>query len=118
MKEKVFEYAYKKYGTSPEYLWSKYPDTAVLRNADSRKWYAVLMRIGEDKLGLEGNDEKDIMDVKCDPLIIGSLRLTAGILPGYHMNKKNWITILLDGSVSEDKIFDLMDMSYKLSCKK
>ncbi len=118
MKEKIFEYAYKKYGTSPEYLWAKYPDTAVLRNSGTRKWYAVVMRIGADKLGLEGGDEKDIIDVKCDPLMIGSLRLTAGILPGYHMNKKYWITILLDGTVPYDKIFALMDMSYKLSCNK
>ncbi len=118
MKEKIFEYVYKKYGTSPEYLWERYPDTAVLRNSESRKWYAVFMRIGADKLGLESGDEKDIIDVKCDPLLIGSVRLTEGILPGYHMNKKYWISILLDGSVPEDKIFALIDMSYKLSCKK
>lgn len=39
---------------------------------------------------------------------------TFGFLPGYHMNKQQWITILLDGSVSEAKALDFLDMSYDM----
>ena len=56
----------------------------------------------------------DILDVKCDPEMTGMIIQTYGFLPGYHMNKQHCITILLDGSVSEAKTLDFLDMSYDL----
>ena len=84
-KEEIFEYVQKQYGTIPEYLWSKLPDSAVLRH-ENGKWYAVIMTVEKSKLGLEGNDLVDIMDVKCDPEMISMIIQTYGFLPGYHMN--------------------------------
>ena len=103
----------KQYGSMPEYLWSKLSDSAVLQHKNG-KWYAVIMTVEKSKLGLEGNDLVDIMDVKCDPEMTSMIIQTYGFLPGYHMNKQHWITILLDGSVSEAKILDFLDMSYDL----
>ena len=111
--EEIFEYVQKQYGTVPEYLWSKSPDSVVLRHKNG-KWYAVFMTVEKSKLGLEGNDLVAIMDVKCDPEMTSMIIQTYGFLPGYHMNKQHWITILLDGSVSEAKILDFLDMSYDL----
>ena len=88
--EEIFKYVQKQYGTVPEYLWSKSPDSAVLRHKNG-KWYAVIMTIEKSKLGLEGKDPVDIMDVKCDP------------------DMTNMI-----GSVSKAKILDFLDMSYDL----
>ena len=110
--EEIFEYVQKQYGTVPEYLWSKSPDSVVLRHKNG-KWYAVFMTVEKSKLGLEGNDLVAIMDVKCDPEMISMIIQTYGFLPGYHMNKQHWITILLDGSVSEAKTLDFLDMSYQ-----
>ena len=112
-KEEIFEYVQKQYGTVPEYLWSKSPDSVVLRHKNG-KWYAIFMTVEKSKLGLEGNDLVDIMDVKCDPDMTNMIIQTYGFLPGYHMNKQHWITILLDGSVSEAKVLDFLDMSYDL----
>ena len=112
-KEEIFEYVQKQYGTVPEYLWSKLPDSAVLRHKN-RKWYAVLMRVEKSKLGLDGDGTVDVLDVKCDPEMTGMIIQTYGFLPGYHMNKQHWITILLDESVSEAKTLDFLDMSYDL----
>lgn len=56
----------------------------------------------------------EVMNVKCDPGIAGMIIQTYGFLPGYHMNKQHWITILLDGTVGESKILDYLDMSYNL----
>ena len=53
--------------------------------------------------------------VKCDPNLIGSLLTTPGFLPGYHMSKSTWITILLDGTVPVDEIRTLLDLSYDLT---
>ena len=110
--EEIFEYVQKQYGTVPEYLWSKSPDSVVLRHKNG-KWYAIFMTVEKSKLGLEGNDLVAIMDVKCDPEMTSMIIQTYGFLPGYHMNKQHWITILLDGSVSEAKTLDFLDMSYQ-----
>ena len=112
-REEIYEYVKKQYGTVPEYLWKESPESAVLRHPNG-KWYAVLMQVEKSKLGLEGDTKIDIIDVKCDPDMVGLLTQTYGFLPGYHMNKKYWITMLLDGTVSEAKILDFLDMSYDL----
>lgn len=112
-REEIYEYVKKQYGTVPEYLWKESPKSAVLRHPNG-KWYAVLIQVEKSRLGLEGDTEVDIIDVKCDPDMVGLLTQTYGFLPGYHMNKKYWITMLLDGTVSEAKILDFLDMSYDL----
>ena len=112
-KEEIFEYVKKQYGTIPEYLWSSSPNSAVLRHHNG-KWYAVIMNVERSKLGLDGDDTVEIIDVKCDPEMTGIIIQTYGFLPGYHMNKQHWITILLDGTVGESKILDFLDMSYDL----
>lgn len=102
------------YGTEPEYPWENSPDNAVLRNMMSGKWYAIIMRVKRQILGLDGDGFVDVMNVKCDPILVGSLRMENGFLPAYHMNKDKWISILLDGSVSKEEIFPLIDESYSL----
>lgn len=112
-RKEIFEYVKKQYGTLPEYLWSSSPDSAVLRHQNG-KWYAVIMNVEKSKLGLNGDGTVEIIDVKCDPEMTGMIIQTYGFLPGYHMNKQHWITILLDGTVGESKILDFLDMSYDL----
>lgn len=73
------------------------------------------MDIPQDTLGLAGNKFIDILDVKCDPILVGSLRGKDGFYPAYHMNKTNWITVILDGSVDDGEIKQLIDMSFKLT---
>lgn len=112
-REEIYEYVKKQYGTVPEYLWKESPESAVLRHPNE-KWYAVLMQVEKSRLGLDGNTKIDIINVKCDADMVGLLTQTYGFLPVYHMNKKYWITMLLDGTVSEAKILDFLDMSYDL----
>ena len=76
------------------------------------------MDVPKNRLGLLGTDVVDILDVKCDPAMIDMLRQSPGFLPGYHMNKTNWLTVLLDGMVSDEQILDLLDMSYQMTAKK
>ncbi len=108
----LFEYAEQNYGTVPEYLWKSSPEHAVLRNQSNAKWFAIVMRVNEKNLGLNGSSDIDILNVKCDPITIGSLRLQEGFLPAYHMNKENWISIILDSKIPDSMIFDLLDSSY------
>ncbi|MCD8230230.1 MAG: MmcQ/YjbR family DNA-binding protein [Clostridiales bacterium] len=117
-RQDIFDYVKKKYGTEPEFLWERYPSYAVLRHQDNGKWYGILMDVPKNKLGLSGTEAVDILDVKCEPAMIDLLRQSPGFLPGYHMNKNHWVSILLDGTVSEDKILDLLDMSFSSTMKK
>lgn len=116
-REEIFAFVKEEFNTYPEYLWLKYPDYAVLRN-DSGKWYAVIMNIPKSRLGIEESGNAEIINVKCDTMLIGSLLGEKGIFKGYHMNKKYWISILLDGTVCDDDIKRFISISRKLtSCK-
>lgn len=109
----LFHYTTTKYNTPPDYPWS---DTnAVLRHSSNRKWYGLVMEVGRDKLGLSGDGQIDVLTVKCDPILGSFLRTQEGFHPAYHMNKDKWITIRLDGSVPDDEIKNLIDLSYQLT---
>ena len=114
-KEAVLRAAAQALGAQPEYLWRDAPGDAVLRRADNRKWFAVLLTVPRARLGLPGAGAADILNVKCDPVLAGSLRLRAGILPAYHMNKEKWLTVLLDGTVERALVLDLLAASYRLT---
>ena len=111
-RKRITRYMQDTYGTEAEYLWADSPDSAVFRHPASRKWYAIIMSVLPERLGLQGEQTLDVMNVKCSTIMIGSLLSTKGFLPAYHMNKNHWISIVLDGSVSDDQITPLLELSY------
>lgn len=111
-------YIAEKYGVRPEYPWIVSPNHAVFRHRSSRKWFALIMNISGSKLGMNSDEVLDIMNVKCNGLIIGSLLGGGGFFPAYHMNKNNWISIALDGSAADDTIRWLIDMSFEATASK
>ena len=70
------------------------------------------MEIPSKKLGLDGEECLQAVNLKCDPILIGSLLEEAGFFPGYHMNKEHWITAALDGRIPDEKLKVLLDMSF------
>ena len=109
----LYDYIKKKYKVSPEYPWKRYPTNAVFRHRDNRKWFALVMTVGRDKLGLAGTDYVDAVNLKVDDEFFRDVILREeGILPGYHMNKMHWITVLLDGTVPDKEVYNLLEMSY------
>lgn len=112
-REILFKYIKKKYGASPEYPWKRYPDYAVFRHDDNSKWFALVMDVDASSLGLPGGASVDVIDLKIDDLFFRDMLIREdGILPAYHMNKMHWITVLLDGTVPDEKVYDLLDMSF------
>lgn len=111
----IFDYARLNYGVEPDYPFPTAPDYPVLRHPDTRKWFALIMDVPRYRLGLSGEERVDILNIKCDPLLSGSLRLQEGYFPAYHMNHDGWLTILLDGTVPLDEITPLLDMSFELT---
>ena len=105
-----------KYGNQLEYLWEKSPDTAVLRHEGNKKWYAVLMKISWDKLekGREGLVEA--VNLKHDQVV--DLLSQKGIYPAFHMNKRYWISVALDDTLSDEEVLELIEKSWNLTSKK
>jgi len=114
-REEIFLYAKEKYDVEPDYPWMRTPNYAILRHKANRKWFAAIVDITEDKLGLDGDRLVDAINLKCDPSLVGSLRDGQEIFPAYHMNKEHWITILLKSSIPKERVYDLIDLSYELA---
>ena len=112
-KDELIRYVDERYSTDPEYPWDD--EAFIFRHAGNRKWFAVAMRVPYPRLGMEREGSVDIVDVKCSPLLMGAYRGQPGILPGYHMNKEHWLTILLDGSAEEELIKELLEISFDLT---
>lgn len=114
-REELEAYILNHYSTEPDYPWADTPRAAVFRHAGNRKWFALVMEVPRSRLGLPGAEPLDIVNFKCDPILISSLRGETGIFPAYHMNKTSWITAALDGSVPAETIELLLDVSYELT---
>lgn len=106
------------YNCNTDYPWIKYPSFEVFRHINNKKWFALIMDISKDKLGLESNEIISVVNFKCDPILIGSLLREKGFFPAYHMSKNSWITVALNNSVDNDKIKMLLDLSYQLTADK
>lgn len=114
--KRIMAQVQKKYGNQLEYLWEKSPDTAVLRHEDSKKWYAVLMRIPWAKLDKGREGLVEVVNLKHDQ--VTDLLSQKGIYPAFHMNKRYWISLALDDSLSDDDVLDLLEISWNLTLKK
>ncbi len=101
-----------KFGDEPEFEWEKFPRYATFRNKDSRKWYGIIMNIDKNKLDKRATGEVEIIDIKIEPNEIEYLLKQDGFYPAYHMNKKSWITIILNDTISDEKIMNLIEKSY------
>lgn len=114
----IIDYVREKYGDELEFLWEKFPGYAVLRNKSNNKWYGIILTIEKSKIGLSGEDCIEVIDLRLEPERSEKLVDNKKIFPGYHMNKKHWITILLDKSISTEEIYEYINNSYNLSMKK
>ena len=111
-------YIFDTYSVEPDYPFSDDNISAVFRHAGNRKWFALVMNIPAQKLGLPSDARIDIVNMKCDPVVIGSFRGLPGLFPAYHMSKENWITAALDGSAADETVKTLLDMSYQATAQK
>ena len=112
----VIKYAKSKYGTPLEFLW--HDENSVMRRKDNRKWYCAFLPVQRSKIGLEGEGRIEIIDLRAPKQKIPALLDGINYLPAYHMNKKSWLTIPLDGRVSAEIICAFIDVSYNLAGEK
>jgi predicted DNA-binding protein (MmcQ/YjbR family) len=110
---RITKYIKDKYNNDPEFLWDKYDGSGVFRNSNSGKWYGIIMNIDISKLD-KGSGEIEVLNVKIDENKIPELIKQKGYYEAYHMNKKYWISIILNDTLSDKNIISLIDESYKL----
>lgn len=107
----------KQYKTEPEFLWENLPDYGIFRNKESKKWFALFGDIDRSKIQKGNKGKVEILNIKLSPDNVQTLSTQPHFYTGYHMNKKFWVTIILDESVSDEKVMELIYESYNLSCK-
>ena len=101
-----------------EFLWEDSPECAVLRRTDTGKWYAVMMRLSGRKFGLENDAVSEFILLRTPRDAGGAILSDSRFLPAYHMNKRTWFAIRLDGSVELAEILQLAECSRKQAVKK
>lgn len=108
---------YQKYKDKPLFLWDDSPDAGVFKNPESLKWYGIIMYIKRTSLGEPSEEMVEVMNVKLDKDKIPELHKRKGFYPAYHMNKKYWITMTLDETLSDEEIMKLIDESHSYTLK-
>lgn len=99
----IIKHAQAQWGETPEFLWPKFPDFAVLRRQDTRKWYALVARLPADKVGGAAGGLVEIVNLRRSEAMTGEQ-----FRPAYHMNKRTWATIVSEGSLSAKTILPLL----------
>jgi predicted DNA-binding protein (MmcQ/YjbR family) len=106
LKNNIIEYCLKKKGATQEHPFG--PTPLVIKVAD--KMFALIF---------EETGKAVRLNLKCDPIIAENLREQhESVRPGFHMNKKHWNSIMIDGSLPESDVFDMIDHSYDMVVKK
>ena len=109
---RIAEYIYQTYQDKADYSWAKYPYYGVYRNKDNNRWYGLVMNVEDNKLG-ESVKGRWVINIKPPKHMFNELLQIENIYPGWHMNKKSWLSISLSDYFPDEYIESLIDMSYE-----
>ena len=113
--KRVIQFVRNEYGDELEFLWKKFDDNAIWRRNDNQKWYGAILTVSKTKLGLQSEDIAEIIDLRIQPELMNDLLAKDNYYPGWHMNKKHWFTVILDGSIPDEILFEHIRTSYMLA---
>ena len=112
--QKIFE----TYSDKPDFPWEKYDAYGVFRNPSTGKWYGLIMNIDKSKLNRKSSGAVDVMNLKISADKIPDLIKRDGLYPAYHMNKKYWISVVLNDTLPDETVMELIEESHSFSCPK
>lgn len=113
--KEIICYVRNRYGDELEFLWEKSPENAIWRCKDTSKWYGVILTISKSKLGINSEEKAEILNLHISPEKMEGLLQNPNYYSGWHMNKKSWFSVILDGSVATEEICQRIDESYLLA---
>ena len=119
--KRLRDHAAEVYQGQIEYLWEKSSrksstKAGVFRHQNSKKWYGAFLTTDWSKFEADRSGAIEVLNVKNDH--VAELIQKKGIYPAFHMNKKYWLSLPLDDTLSDQEIFDLLAVSYQLTSKK
>lgn len=109
---RIAKYIFDKYGDEPDFPWEKYPYFGIFRNKENNRWYGLIMNVEEDKLA-KGASKRSVINIKPPADKFNELLKVDNIFPGWHMNKKSWVSVSLSDYFSDEYVEQLIDMSYQ-----
>ena len=115
---RITETIRKAYGVLPDFPWGRSPHehSGTFRHADTGKWFALIMHIRRNVLFRDKDDSTvDAINLKIDPNHRERYLQTKGVCPAYHMNHEKWITVVLDDTLTDRFIMDLIQESYSMT---
>lgn len=115
-KEEVKDYIFKTYSVEGDCPFEEDFTDVVFRHKENRKWFALLMYTEERRLKGSSNELIDVINVKCEPCMIGGFLDGVSVFPAYHMNKNHWISLYLK-NIDENLFKILIDVSFNLTLK-
>ena len=111
--KKLKSYIYNKYNIVSDFPF-KDDDSEAFRRKDNKKWFGLLMNLSSLKIGLEKDIPVKVINIKVDEDKLLDIIDNKHFFVCYHMNKKKWISILLNDEIDYNKLFYLIDRSYEL----
>lgn len=112
--KQLIAYVQETYGDELEFLWKSTPENSIWRRKETSKWYAAILVLSRRKLGMDSDEYVEIIDLRMSPNVETVID-NEKYFPGFHMNKKHWYTICLDGTIAVEEICKRIDESYKLA---
>ncbi len=112
---RIYDYIFETYGTIPEFLWPNIPSYAAFRRQEGKKWYAVIGSVPRYKVDPASASVQDVevMNLKVDQDKIDALLKKPGLYPAFHMNKKCWVSVILDDTLSDTMLQAMVSESYE-----
>ena len=104
-KQSFFSFCLSDFRVSPDYPFDEDFETAVLRHWDNRKWFAIVMQVSRRKFGFDSDETVEVVNLKLPVEMFGSFGKAEGVYPAYHMNKRHWLSVILDRAEREDVEF-------------
>lgn len=111
---RINDYIFEKYHSVPEFLWPNIPSYAAFRRSGSKKWFAVIGSVPRRKVdpASSSNREVEVINVKVDSGEIKETLSIGGYYPAFHMNKKCWVSIILDDTLADEEIQERVGDSF------
>ena len=111
---RISDYIAETYDGSPDFLWPSIPSYGAFRREGTKKWYAIMGSVPLCKVDPDSDSrrEVEVINVKVDSSRIREILAMKGYYPAFHMNKKSWVSIILDDTLSDPEIRQRIDESY------
>ena len=116
-RQELFDICIGVYGATPDYPFDDWMESAVFRHSDSRKWFALALRVSRRKFGLDSDEIVDIVNLKMPTEMLGSFSTEDGVFPAYHMNKLHWVSVCIERA-DDEVIKFLLNASFTITSKK